>query len=254
MNRTKVITANLLAEKPYQKYSKAARLDFGQRSEKFYRQISTLMPDVLLLQEVDTWWREYLELNLSRLGYSMHFGACWSSGLAVLWRETMKKAGSIPPLNFSDAGVLAMELEFVATSERIHFINLHAPWGKAENFDQDYLSALEGKSPVLIAGDFNTDDPERNNNAHYFFQQLFRSDKGFKELSEGLSFTARNVKSNNAEKLDYMIGLNLSGSDTQIYPKELSLLIPHSPGGTYDPKNEENHFSDHALVMATLIV
>ena len=78
-----VTTINLLAEKPYQKYGKVALLDFSKRSEKFYHQFSKLMPDVMLLQEVDILWREYLELNIVKLGYAIHFGKCWSSGLAA---------------------------------------------------------------------------------------------------------------------------------------------------------------------------
>jgi len=60
-----VITINLLAEKPYRKYGKVAFIDFSKRSERFYLQITKLMPDVMLLQEVDMLWLVYLESLLS---------------------------------------------------------------------------------------------------------------------------------------------------------------------------------------------
>ena len=247
-----VITINLLAEKAYRKYCKVALLDFSKRSERFYLQITKLMPDVMLLQEVDLFWREYLESNIVKLGYSIQFGECWSSGLAILWRNDLMKSSNKDPLNFSNAGVLSIELVISESNEVMHFINLHAPWGRAEKFENFYLSAVEGNAQVIIAGDLNTDDPEKNNNFNYFFSKLFKSEKGYKELTEFIQFTARNVKTNNAEKLDYIVGLNIFGNNTKIYPEILSLILPHSAGGEFFSDNENNHFSDHALVFSNI--
>jgi endonuclease/exonuclease/phosphatase family metal-dependent hydrolase len=248
----KVITANLLAETPYRKYAQVARLDFGERSEKFRRQIVKLMPDILLLQEVDTGWREYLEQNILKLGYSLQVGKCWSSGLAILWRSNVLEPAGSPPLNVAEAGILAVEFVNLKSRQLILMVNLHAPWGRAKEFAEVYASAIGDNRTVLIAGDLNTDCPEKNDNASYFFTQLFTPEKGFRELTDNIPFTARNVRSNEAEKLDYMIGLNVFGSDSQIHPEVLSLLLPHSAGGEYAPDREDNHFSDHALVVSTI--
>ncbi len=247
-----VITINLLAEKPYRKYSKVGWVDFSRRSERFYLQITKLMPDVMLLQEVDMLWREYLELNIVKLGYAIRFGECWSSGLAIVWKQDSLQQSNAQSVNFKEAGVFNLWLKKFESNEIISFVNLHAPWGKAEKFDNFYTPLIEGACPLLIAGDFNTDDPDINNNFNYFFRKLFKSEKGFKELTETIQFTARNVKTNNAEKLDYIIGLNVFGNNTKIYPEILSLLLPHSPGGEFFSDNENNHFSDHALVFSNI--
>ena len=249
----KVITINLLAEKPYRKYGKVALVDFSKRSERFYLQITKLMPDVMLLQEVDMMWREYLELYIVKLGYAISFGECWSSGLAIVWKQDSMKPNNAQPVNFKEAGIFNLWLKKIESNEIISFVNLHAPWGKAEKFDNFYTSLIEGACPLLIAGDFNTDGPE-NNNFNYFFSKLFKSVKGYKELTESIQFTARNVKTNNAEKLDYIVGLNIFGNNTKIYPEILSLLLPHSPGGEFFSDNENNHFSDHALVFSNITI
>lgn len=249
----KVITINLLAEKPYRKYGKVALVDFSKRSERFYLQITKLMPDVMLLQEVDMMWREYLELYIVKLGYAISFGECWSSGLAIVWKQDSMKPNNAQPVNFKEAGIFNLCLKKSESNEIISFVNLHAPWGKAEKFDNFYTSLIEGACPLLIAGDFNTDGPE-NNNFNYFFSKLFNSEKGYKELTESIQFTARNVKTNNAEKLDYIVGLNIFGNNTKIYPEILSLLLPHSPGGEFFLDNENNHFSDHALVFSNITI
>jgi len=249
----KVITINLLAEKPYRKYGKVALVDFSKRSERFYLQISNLIPDVVLLQEVDMMWREYLELYIVKLGYAISFGECWSSGLAIAWKQDSMKPNNVQPVNFKEAGIFNLWLKKSESNEIISFVNLHAPWGKAEKFDNFYTSLIEGAFPLLIAGDFNTDGPE-NNNFNYFFSKLFKSEKGYKELTESIQFTARNVKTNNAEKLDYIVGLNIFGNNTKIYPEILSLLLPHSPGGEFFSDNENNHFSDHALVLSNITI
>ena len=250
---TNVITINLLAEKPYRKYGKVALVDFSKRSERFYLQITKLMPDVMLLQEVDMMWREYLELYIVKLGYAISFGECWSSGLAIVWKQDSMKPNNAQPVNFKEAGIFNLWLKKSESNEIISFVNLHAPWGKAEKFDNFYTSLIEGACPLLIAGDFNTDGPE-NNNFNYFFSKLFKSEKGYKELTESIQFTARNVKTNNAEKLDYIVGLNIFGNNTKIYPEILSLLLPHSPGGEFFSDNENNHFSDHALVLSNITI
>ena len=249
----KVITINLLAEKPYRKYGKVTLVDFSKRSERFYLQITKLMPDVMLLQEVDMMWREYLELYIVKLGYAISFGECWSSGLAIVWKQDSMKPNNAQPVNFKEAGIFNLWLKKSESNEIISFVNLHAPWGKAEKFDNFYTSLIEGTCPLLIAGDFNTDGPE-NNNFNYFFSKLFNSEKGYKELTESIQFTARNVKTNNAEKLDYIVGLNIFGNNTKIYPEILSLLLPHSPGGEFFSDNENNHFSDHALVFSNITI
>lgn len=249
----KVITINLLAEKPYRKYGKVALVDFSKRSERFSLQITKLMPDVMLLQEVDMMWREYLELYIVKLGYAISFGECWSSGLAIAWKQDSMKPNNVQPVNFKEAGIFNLWLKKSESNEIISFVNLHAPWGKAEKFDNFYTSLIEGAFPLLIAGDFNTDGPE-NNNFNYFFSKLFKSEKGYKELTESIQFTARNVKTNNAEKLDYIVGLNIFGNNTKIYPEILSLLLPHSPGGEFFSDNENNHFSDHALVLSNITI
>lgn len=249
----KVITINLLAEKPYRKYGKVTLVDFSKRSERFYLQITKLMPDVMLLQEVDMMWREYLELYIVKLGYAISFGECWSSGLAIVWKQDSMKPNNAQPVNFKEAGIFNLWLKKSESNEIISFVNLHAPWGKAEKFDNFYTSLIEGACPLLIAGDFNTDGPE-NNNFNYFFSKLFNSEKGYKELTESIQFTARNVKTNNAEKLDYIVGLNIFGNNTKIYPEILSLLLPHSPGGEFFSDNENNHFSDHALVFSNITI
>ena len=249
----KVITINLLAEKPYRKYGKVALVDFSKRSERFSLQITKLMPDVMFLQEVDMMWREYLELYIVKLGYAISFGECWSSGLAIAWKQDSMKPNNVQPVNFKEAGIFNLWLKKSESNEIISFVNLHAPWGKAEKFDNFYTSLIEGAFPLLIAGDFNTDGPE-NNNFNYFFSKLFKSEKGYKELTESIQFTARNVKTNNAEKLDYIVGLNIFGNNTKIYPEILSLLLPHSPGGEFFSDNENNHFSDHALVLSNITI
>ena len=251
---TNVITINLLAEKPYRKYGKVALVDFSKRSERFYLQITKLMPDVMLLQEVDMMWREYLELNIIDLGYAIRFGECWSSGLAIVWKQDSMKPSIAQPINFKEAGILNLWLEKNESNEIISFVNLHAPWGKAEKFDNVYTSLIDGVCPLLVAGDFNTDDPENNNNFNYFFSKLFKSEKGYKELTESIQFTARNVKTNNGEKLDYIVGLKVFGNNTKIYPEVLSLLLPHSLGGEFFLDNENNHFSDHALVFSNITI
>ena len=249
----KVIKINLLADKPYRMYVKVALVDFSKRSERFYLQITKLMPDVMLLQEVDMMWREYLELYIVKLGYAISFGECWSSGLAIVWKQDSMKPNNAQPVNFKEAGIFNLCLKKSESNEIISFVNLHAPWGKAEKFDNFYTSLIEGACPLLIAGDFNTDGPE-NNNFNYFFSKLFNSEKGYKELTESIQFTARNVKTNNAEKLDYIVGLNVFGNNTKIYPEILSLLLPHSPGGEFFSDNENNHFSDHALVFSNITI
>lgn len=249
---TSVITINLLAEKPYRKYGKVGWVDFSKRSEKFYLQITKLMPDVMLLQEVDMLWGEYLELNIVKLGYAIRFGECWSSGLAIVWKQDSMKPSNAQPVNHKEAGILNLWLKKIDEDELICYVNLHAPWGKAEKFENFYTSLIEGACSLLIAGDFNTDDPKKNNNFNYFFSKLFKLEKGFKELTESIQFTARNVKTNNAEKLDYIVGLNVFGNDTKIYPEILSLLLPHSPDEELFSHNENNHFSDHALVFSKI--
>ena len=244
----KLATSNLLAEKPYRRYGRVELLDFAKRSNKFLIQIQELMPDVILLQEVDELWREYIESNIIKLSYDVHFGSCWSSGLAIIWKEDMMKPSNAQPINFPEAGILSIELINSKLNEQIRFVNLHAPWGKAERFDKFYGSVVAVDSPILIAGDFNTNSP----NSNYFFGKLFNSERAYKEFTESVRFTARNVKTNNEEKLDYIIGKNISGKDTCVYPKELSLLLPHCQGGDYSINDEKNHYSDHALLISNI--
>lgn len=247
-----VITINLLAEKPYRKYGKVGWVDFSKRSERFYLLITKLMPDVMLLQEVDNGWRKYLELKIVKLGYSICFGECWSSGLAIAWKHDSMKSCNAEPVNFKEAGIFNMWLSKSDLNEFISFVNLHAPWGEAEKFDNIYTSLIESDRPQLIAGDFNTDDPKKNRNFNYFFSELFNSKKGYNDLTDTIQFTARNVNTNNAEKLDFILGLNVFGNNAKIYPEMLSLLLPHSPGGKFFADNENNHFSDHALVFSNI--
>ena len=247
-----LVSVNLLAEKPYRKYGEVVLVDFAIRSDKFYSQIIKLMPDVILLQEVDLFWQEYINLNIVKLGYSIQFGDCWSSGLAILWKDSSMKKNNTQPINYDKAGVLKLELIQNESNEVISFLNLHAPWARAKEFDNIYSSFISANGPLIIAGDLNTDNPKENNNFKYFFSELFNSEKGYAEITESVQFTARNVKYNNPEKLDYIIGLNVSGNETRIYPDELTLLLPHCLGGEYNSDNENNHFSDHALVFSTI--
>lgn len=239
---------------PYRKYGKVDLVDFSKRSERFYLQITKLLPDVMLLQEVDLMWREYLELYIVKLGYDISFGECWSSGLAIVWKQDSMKPNNTQPVYFKEAGIFNLWLENRVSNGIISFVNLHAPWGKAEKFDNIYTSLIKCACPLLIAGDFDTDDPDNNNNFNYFFSKLFKSEKGYKELTDSIPFTARNVNTNNAEKLDYIVGKNVFGNNTKIYPEILSLLLPHSPGGEFISDNENNHFSDHALVFSYITI
>jgi endonuclease/exonuclease/phosphatase (EEP) superfamily protein YafD len=247
-----LVSVNLLAEKPYRKYGEVVLVDFAIRSDKFYSQIIKLMPDVILLQEVDLLWQEYLNLKIVKLGYSIQFGDCWSSGLAILWKDSSMKKSNTQPISFDEAGVLKLELIQNESNKVISFINLHAKWARAKEFDNIYSSVISANGPLIIAGDLNTDNPKENNNFQYFFSQLFNAEKGYAEITESVPFTARNVKYNNPEKLDYILGLNVFGNETCIYPDELSLLLPHRLGGEYNYDNENNHFSDHALVFSTI--
>jgi len=251
----KVVTANLLAEKPYEKYAgNIARLDFFQRSTKFNFQIKMLLPDIMFLQEVDMPWQNYLKTHIEQLGYSFYFGKSWSSGLAIAWRNYIMKPTNSLPLNNSTAGILSLDFINIKSKNPIRCINLHAPWGEAKKHESYYISIIEKKKSLIIAGDFNTDNPDKNNNYNYFFGNLFNSKNGFKDLTESIKFTARNVKSNNAEKLDYIVGLNITEHGSTIYPNLLSLLLPHCQGGDFVLENENNHFSDHALVLCNISI
>ena len=73
-------------------------------------------------------------------------------------------------------------------------------------------------------------------------------------MTESVKFTARNVKTNNAEKLDYIVGRNVLGNNTKIFPKTISYLLPHSPTSEFFYENENNHFSDHAIVFSEITI
>jgi mRNA deadenylase 3'-5' endonuclease subunit Ccr4 len=87
----KILSWNILADEFIKKryYPMIPSEVLLNRKQRQIQIISTLVHadmDVMLLQEVDTLWREYLELHILELGYAVHFGDSWSSGLAILWK------------------------------------------------------------------------------------------------------------------------------------------------------------------------
>lgn len=268
-----VVSANLLAECPYKKYAiPALRINFEIRAKKFIDRIKELMPDVILLQEVDKGWRNEIDLNILKLGYHVQdgLGRNKNLGLAILWKKDTMKPASARVVNFGEAGILSMEFLHCQSNEIVCFVTLHAPWGEAEKYHNFYNTIASANGHVLIAGDFNTDvsansnvlipsdlitdNPKENNNYKYFFGKLFTLNKGYKDITDSIQFTSRNVKTNTEEKIDFIIGKNCGAINTCIYPDKLALLLPHVLGGEFDLEEESNHFSDHALLSSTIVL
>ena len=68
-----IMSSNLLAEKPYSKYCKTARLEFEFRKLRFLELIRAEAPEIMLLQEVDPTWREALISNFLSFFSCKHF-------------------------------------------------------------------------------------------------------------------------------------------------------------------------------------
>ena len=66
------------------------------------------------------------------------------------------KPSNTPTVNFSNAGVLSIELVISESNEVIDFINLNAPWDGAGKFGNFYLPAVEGNSHIVITWYLNT--------------------------------------------------------------------------------------------------
>ncbi|MFM7823368.1 MAG: endonuclease/exonuclease/phosphatase family protein [Bacteroidota bacterium] len=246
-----IMTANLLAEKPYGKYCKTERIDFPTRKARFLELVRTTHPDLLLFQEVDGAWNEVLTSHLSAMGYETAFGECWSSGLAISWHGNAFRDSKVLPSN-ADAGLLIGSLACTKTGNALHVVNLHAPWGKAIQHAETYRGLLPAQGAMVVAGDFNTDNPAVNNNEMFLMSQLFASDDLFTEATQAIAMTARNVNSNHPEKLDYIVTRGLKSRAVNVVPSELELLLPHNPGAPFAAQNSLNHYSDHAAVFAEL--
>ena len=245
-----IMSSNLLAEKPYSKYCKTARLEFEFRKLRFLELIRAEAPEIMLLQEVDPAWREALISNLRLLGYEVVFGECWSSGLAVAWRSTsFKSLGNWA--SDSEAGLLVGKLQSLSAERKLTVINLHAPWGKASIRAAAYNQYLVADGSIVVGGDFNTDNPETNTNLTFFMSNYFSEQLQFSEATKMLDFTARNVNTNHPEKLDYIVMKGLVSSGAKAIPSSVQLLLPHADGAHFSPENKDNHFSDHAAVLVT---
>lgn len=252
-----LVSANVLAQCPYEKYATLAlSINFEIRAKKFIDRIKELIPDVILLQEVDKGWRNEIDSNILKLGYYVQYGHCRNKnlGLAILWKKDTMEPASARAANFSEAGILSMEFLHCQSKEIVCFVTVHAPWGEAEKHHDFYNTIVSTNGNVLIAGDLNTDNPKENNNYKYFFGKLFTLNKGYKDITDSIQFTSRNVKTNTEEKIDFIIGKNCGAINTCIYPDKLALLLPHVFGGEFDLEEESNHFSDHALLSSTIVI
>lgn len=245
-----VMSSNLLAEKPYSKYCKTVRLGFEFRKLRFFELIRAEEPDIILLQEVDSAWREALNSNLGMLGYDVVFGECWSSGLAVAWRSTFfTSVGNWA--SDSGAGLLVGKLQSLIAQRELTVTNLHAPWCKASMHATSYNKYLVQEGAVLVGGDFNTSRPETNTNYTFFMNNYFSEQLQYREATKILDFTARNVNTNLPEKLDYIVMKGLVSSGAKVIPPSVQLLLPHADGAHFSPENKDSHFSDHAAVVVT---
>jgi hypothetical protein len=82
--------------------------------------------------------------------------------------------------------------------------------------------------------------------------QLFGTQNGFQELTAHTAFTARGVRNNQPEKIDYMAARGFSSHHVTVLPEKVDHLLPHVPGGIFNAQDDQNHFSDHAWVMAEI--
>jgi endonuclease/exonuclease/phosphatase family metal-dependent hydrolase len=247
----KIATSNMLAEKPYRKYGKAEFLEFDARAAKFRQLVRATLPDLLLLQEVDDAWRQLLLDSLPGLGYAVVTGPCWSSGLAIAYRgERFAVQGQ--PREYADGGVLLVP--FLDQGLRLPFtaVNLHAPWSKAAQHAEAYGGLIPPEGAVIVAGDWNTDGKPENTNESFLLGQLMAGSRGFSELTAPAAFTARGVRNNQPEKIDYVAVRGFPGGSVTVVPEKVEHLLPHAPGGVFDPRDPLNHFSDHAWVMAQI--
>jgi endonuclease/exonuclease/phosphatase family metal-dependent hydrolase len=254
MSELKVICANLLAEKPYSKYTlntggRELYLTPEVRKNLFIKTFETHEADIYLLQEVDENWKSVLQDILIPKGYSFLVAASWSSSMATAFRNERFKDPVIEFIH-PEAGIQTVSL--LEDKRQIKLVNIHARWGNAEAFIKEYHKVFHYDGPLLAGGDFNldkpTDKPNDNRNKEFFAELMTMC--GLTELTSALDATAKHVKdASRFEKLDLIIGKDVSLKNIALIPKELNCLLPHTQDPMFDPTHPGNHFSDHAMVL-----
>ena len=237
--------SNLLAESAYVHYSKVDRLNFETRVEKFLDLFELVDSDVVFLQEVDSDWEKVLAVNKIFSSYDFIFMSHGKLAIAVKHNFGKLKRNTV--FSHSSSGILMVEMIIENSKDRLVLANIHAPWKEAKNHHSIYLLLNKTNLPIVVAGDFNTD---KNVNYNYFGELM----KEFQDVSSTLEFTARNVHDNSKEKIDFIYVKKIACIQTFAKPNNINLLIPHSAGGEFDPINPNNHFSDHCMIFAELIM
>ena len=153
-----------------------------------------------------------------------------------------------------EAGIMALNLFDLKEQMAFVLVNVHADWGRAGLYRNDFESAFKPVGPLVIGGDFNLDDfikPGENQNKDIF--DCLMETCQLNEFSSGLDFTAKSV--HNASfpvKLDMVMGRRFIPLETFRIPSRFVHLVPHTRDEQFRLDDENNHFSDHAALVVAL--
>lgn len=260
MKMLKIISANLLAEKPYNKYlskndvNQNLYLEIDFRYKLFVNTFSEHTADIYFFQEVDDFWKNTIIEQIVPNGYTLLLASCWSSSMAIVFKTAIFSDLKIEFVD-GDAGIQAVSV--LEGSSRLNFVNIHARWGNAKEYIKQYYNIFNSKEKLIIAGDFNIDKPSdkpQDNMNKEFFNDLIKL-CNLNELTSEIEFTARSVNdASKFEKLDLILGKNLKLKNIEIHPKNILNLLPHKESLHFDKYDEKNHFSDHAMVLCEFLI
>jgi hypothetical protein len=257
MSEFKLICANLLAEKPYSKFTsnhggQRLYLTPEVRKDLFVHAFETHEADIYFLQEVDENWKSVLSDILLPKGYTFLVAACWSSSMAIAFR-TERFRDPLIELVHPDAGIQAVSL--LESNRRLKLVNIHARWGNAADFIREYYNAFRFQGPLLVGGDFNLDKPlekPTDNMNKEFFTDIMHICK-LDELTSELQVTAKHVKdASRFEKLDLILGKDVQRKSIELIPADPNCLIPHTTDPLFDANHAGNHFSDHGMLLCNV--
>jgi hypothetical protein len=252
-----VATSNLLAERPYSKIRggvvQGPILPLEVRLLLFKKYLEKRSDtDVFLFQEIDNHWENALKEFSQSKGYSFIVRPCRKLKIGIVFKSNRFENCQIQA-HHKEAGFLSIDIFDKSLNTSIRLVNVHADWGKAKDFANHFHEIFQTQGePIIIGGDFNLDNILENENKSFFDELIYHHD--YMELSSEVPFTAKYVKNaSQAVKLDLLVSKNIqSYSSVSIYPEDFNKLLPHTIDPLFNPKDPNNHYSDHVILTCSV--
>lgn len=245
-------TSNLLAEGPYRKTRlgtiQGPQVPLESRTAAFRKYFENTNTEIHFFQELDENWQKILIESAACKGDKLIVRTCRKLKLAIAY-NAVRFIDMQLLMHHREAGILAISLYDTVLRNRLKLVNVHADWGRAGNFISSFEEAFQGNDDsTIVGGDFNLDS-----NNKVFFDDFFMK-YGYIELSSNVSFTAKYVRdASQPVKLDLLISKNIqSYSSVSIYPEDFNKLLPHTIDPMFNPKDPNNHYSDHVILTCSI--